>query len=120
MLHVQGFLPLQTFAPGYLMREDIKDPRKLATKADKIRQSASNQSVNGLLLQFQFQKPQRSTSTTSSPILLPVLLLVLLHALPILLLRPPLRTQTIAGPNATVGIRLSVAVPPAPGFRETS
>ena len=76
------------------MREDIKDPRKLATKADKIRQSASNQSVNGLLLQFQFQKPQRSTSTTSSPILLPVLLLV--------------------------GIRLSVAVPPAPGFRETS
>ena len=30
----------------HLMREDIKDPRKLAAKADKIWQSTSDRSVN--------------------------------------------------------------------------
>ena len=51
---------------------------------------------------------------------LPVLLLVPLHALPALLLYPPLRTPTTAGTVVTMGTKLSVAVPPAPGFRETS
>ena len=46
MLHVEGVL-----APNirtHLMREDIKDPRKLAAKADEIWQSASEQSINAV------------------------------------------------------------------------
>ena len=103
---LQGFLPFQ-LTPNiriHLMREDIKDPRKLEAKADRIWQSASDQSVVNNLF----------------PVLLPLLLLVLLHALPVLLLHPPLRTPTIVGTIATMGIRLSIAVPPAPGFLETS
>ena len=45
---LQGFLPFQ-LTPNiriHLMREDIKDPRKLAAEAGEIWQSVSNRSVN--------------------------------------------------------------------------
>ena len=40
--------PSRSTSPSctHLMREDIKDPRRLAAKADKIWQSTSNQKVN--------------------------------------------------------------------------
>ena len=52
--------------------------------------------------------------------LLPVLLLVLLHVLPILQLRPPVPPPTYAGIIANTVIRLNIAELRVPGFRETS
>ena len=49
-------------------------------------------------------------------LLLLLLLHVLLLFLPVLLLRPPLRTATIS----TMEIKLSIAILLAPGFQETN
>ena len=105
----------------HLMREDIKDPRKLAAKADKISQFISDQSID-------------TVSSTSPPVPIPedAALNALCQRQPPCpaprdapypaprSARPPLRTPTIAGTIATTGIKLSVAVPPTPGFLETS
>ena len=48
----KGFFlnPLPPNIRNHLMRKDIKDPRKLAAKAGKIWQSASDRSINAVSL----------------------------------------------------------------------
>ena len=87
----------------HLMREVISNPRKLAAKADEIWQSSFARSVN-----------------TVSPTLFPVLLLVLLHPLFVLQLRPPPRPLTSAGIILNMETKLNIAVLLFHGFRETS
>ena len=102
----------------HLMREDINDPRKLSNKAYEIWQSASDRSVNVIsaasppvpvpedaALNTLCQQPPPRPTPPAAPCPAP--------CSSVLLLRPPLRTGTIA----TMRIRLSLVVPPAPGFQ---
>ena len=64
--------------------------------------------------------PSRFFANILNLTLLPVLLLILLHMLPILQLRPPVPHPTSAGIIANMVIRLNIAELHVPGFRETS